>query len=232
METEVLVLAATKYELEGVLTKLGEPIHIGEHSVVGVCTGVGKVQSALAALKALYVHTPRLVVLLGYAGALDPCLDIADLVVATKVVQYDLDLRAFGLQRGQTFDGGGKIVPASIDLYAPDLNGSKKVVLGTADRFLLRSYREQNPYLTEELGLGASDMEGFGIAQACVMRAIPCAILRVISDDAKGHRPKDFKRFVRQANERLRDGLLQLLEVPKEKSPTSLYTLPSFFTSM
>lgn len=222
MKAEILVLAATNRELEGVLTKLNEPYQLGTHRVVGVCTGVGKVQSALATLDALHTYNPRLVVLLGYAGAIDPSLAIADLIMATKVVQYDLDLRSFGLQRGQTFDGDGKVVPGSIDLFAPDLKGFKKVVLGTADRFLLRSYRQQHPYLTEELGLEASDMEGFCIAQACLLQAIPCAILRVISDDAEGRRPKDFKRFVRKANERLSDALLQLLEAPKEKSPTSL----------
>jgi adenosylhomocysteine nucleosidase len=76
--------------------------------------------------------------------------------------------------------------------------------------------------LTEELGLGASDMEGFGVAMACRLRIIPCSILRVISDDSRGHRPKEFKRFVRQANERLKNGLVQLLDAPREKSPTSL----------
>jgi len=222
MQCEVLILAATKRELEGVLTKLYEPIQVAGRVVVGVCIGVGKVQSALAAIQAIDAYAPSFVVLLGYAGAIEASLEIGDGFVATQVVQYDLDLRAFGLKRGQTFDGDSQMVDGAIELFAPVLSGFKKVILGTADRFLLRSYREEHPYLTEELGLGASDMEGFGVAMACRLRIIPCSILRVISDDSRGHRPKEFKRFVRQANERLKNGLVQLLDAPREKSPTSL----------
>jgi len=222
MKTDVLVLGATKQELEGVLTKLGEPIVFAGCEVVGLTLGVGKVQSALAALQAIQTHAPSSVVLLGYAGAIDASLAIGEGILATQVVQYDLDLRAFGLQRGQTFDEHSKVVASKVDLFAPALSGFKPVVLGTADRFLLRSYREQNPYLSEELGLQASDMEGFAVARACRMLALPFSILKVVSDDALGRRPKDFKRFVRQADECLRMGLAQLLELPSEKSPTSL----------
>lgn len=222
MNIDVLVLAATKRELEGVLTKFDEPLSLAGQLVVGLCTGVGKVQSALSTLKALSAYAPHQVIVLGYAGAIDPALEIGDAITATKAVQYDLDLRLFALERGGTFDGSGRIVSGHIDLFVPNLQGFKKVALGTADRFLLRSYRQENPYLIDELGLGACDMEGFAIAQACKLESIPCSILKVISDDAMGHRPKDFKRFVRQANERLKEGLLQLLESPSEKSPTSL----------
>jgi adenosylhomocysteine nucleosidase len=222
MKADVLVLGAIKRELEGVLTKLGEPLVLAGREVVGLTLGVGKVQSALAAMQAVQTYAPSSVVLLGYAGAIDAGLAIGDGFVATKVVQYDLDLRAFALQRGQTFDENSKVAASTIDLYAPALSGFKQVVLGTADRFLLRSYREQNPYLSEELGLQASDMEGFAVARACQVLGLPCSILKVVSDDGLGRRPKDFKRFVRQADECLRMGLAQLLELPSEKSPTSL----------
>ncbi len=222
IECDVLVLAATRRELEGVLTKQQEPTLPAGRRVVGVCIGVGKVESALAAMQAIHAYTPSLVVLIGYAGAIDESLHIGDGITASRVLQYDLDLRAFGLGRGQTFDGDANRVGPAMELFPVQIDGFREVVLGTADRFLLRSYREQNPYLVQELGLGASDMEGYGVARACNLCAVPCTILRVVSDDARGHRPKDFKRFSREADATLKRGLTQLLEAPREKSPTSL----------
>ncbi|NCC64113.1 MAG: hypothetical protein EOM15_05620, partial [Spirochaetia bacterium] len=89
-------------------------------------------------------------------------------------------------------------------------------------RFLLRSYRESHPFLTKEMCLQVSDMEGFSVARAASMHGVPCSILRVVSDDAQGHRPKKFSSFAREASKKLAHGLLQLLEEPREKSPTSL----------
>ncbi len=95
--------------------------------------------------------------------------------------------------------------------------------MGTADRFLVRSYREEHPELRDSLQLDCSDMEGgYSVAFACYSANIPCAMIRVVSDDAKGNRSKKFTKFVREANKKLQETLQLLLESPSEKSPTSL----------
>ena len=167
-------------------------------------------------------YEPALVVLVGYCGALDPGFEVLDPVIAQEVKQYDLDLRAFGLERGATFDSEMNTVSSTCSLYAPPLTGFKRAVLGSADRFLVRSYRESHSYLTEELGLMISDMEGFSVALAAKANGVACSILRVVSDDSNGRRPKRFPSFVRDASKLLSQGLHQLLEEPREKSPTNL----------
>ncbi|MXI85423.1 5'-methylthioadenosine/S-adenosylhomocysteine nucleosidase [Sphaerochaeta halotolerans] len=222
MSIDVLVVAPLRHELEGVLTKLDEPVIIASRRVLGTVIGVGKIASGVTLARAIARYNPALVVLVGYCGALDEHLALGDVVCATRVVQYDLDLRAFGLDWGSTFLWDGSYAPQSLPLYHPAIDGVKPVVMGTADRFLLRSYRDEHPELREVLQLDCSDMEGYAVAYACHSVTIPCAILRVVSDDAKGNRPKQFKQFIREANEKLQEALQLLLEAPSEKSPTSL----------
>ncbi|MGH0052741.1 MAG: 5'-methylthioadenosine/S-adenosylhomocysteine nucleosidase, partial [Sphaerochaetaceae bacterium] len=181
-----------------------------------------KVASGITLARAIAQHQPKMVVLVGYCGALDEELAITDVVCVERVVQYDLDLRAFGLDWGSTILGDGARSPAFIPLFAPVIEGVRPVVMGTADRFLLRSYRTEHPALREVLHIDCSDMEGYSVAFACWAIGIPCAMLRVVSDDAYGHRPKVFNQFVRDASKRLRRALQLLLESPSEKSPTSL----------
>lgn len=222
MSVDVLLVAPLKHELEGILTKLNEPVLFASKRVIGMVVGVGKVASGIAVAHAIAAYKPALVVLVGYCGALEETLAIGDIVCASRVVQYDLDLRAFGLDWGSTFLGDGTHAPSFLPLYCPPIEGAKSVVMGTADRFLVRSYREEHPELREDLHLGCSDMEGYAVAFACHAANIPCAIIRVVSDDAKGRKPKQFPAFVREAAKGLRNALHLLLESPSEKSPTSL----------
>ncbi|MGE4453810.1 MAG: hypothetical protein AB7D92_04690 [Sphaerochaeta sp.] len=222
MAFDVLVVSALRHELEGVLTKLDEPILFGSLSLVGTVIGVGKIASAVALAKAVARYKPKMVVLLGYTGAVSETLWLGDVVIAKQVVQYDLDLRAFGLEWGSSFLGDGTAYPAFLPLYSPPIKGVRAVTMGSADRFLLRSYRERHPEIREQLHIDCCDMEGYSVAFVCRDAGIPCAIVRLVSDDAKGRRPKQFKVFVREANEKLRQTLQLLLESPREKSPTSL----------
>ncbi len=202
MSVDVLVVAPLRHELEGVLTKLDESVSIASKRVLGTVIGVGKVASGVAVTRAIALYDPKLVVLVGYCGALTETLAIADVVCASRVVQYDLDLRAFGLEWGSTFLGDGSHAPSFLPLYCPAIKGIKSVVMGTADRFLVRSYREEHPELRDSLQLDCSDMEGYSVAFACYSANIPCAMIRVVSDDAKGNRSKKFTKFVREANKK------------------------------
>ncbi len=222
MAVDVLVVSALRHELEGILTKFDEPIPFGSLTMVGTIIGVGKIASAVALSKALARYKPRMVVLLGYTGAVCETLSIGDVVIAKQVVQYDLDLRCFGLDWGSSYLGDGTAYPAFLQLYAPLIHGVKQVTMGSADRFLVRSYRERHPEIREQLHIDCCDMEGYSVAFVCREEKIPCAMIRVVSDDEKGRRPKQFKVFVREANEKLKQTLQLLLESPSEKSPTSL----------
>ena len=126
------------------------------------------------------------------------------------------------LETGETFKRVPNEILKEIPLHVPPHEGAILARGGSSDRFLLRAWREANPWLVDELDLGFSDMESYGVALAAKMHSIPCTVCRVISDDAQGRRPKDYKKFCLQANQKFVEVLYSLLELPSEKSPTSL----------
>lgn len=222
MDLDCLVVASSARELEGFLTKPGERSVFKGRSYLLAPLGVSQVQSALNALVALREYQPKRILLVGYAGGIDPALCIGDCILATEVVQYELDLRSFGLKRGETFGRVPNEVLGRLPLYVPPYEKAILAKGGSSDRFLLRDWREANPWLVDELGLGFSDMESYGVALAARIQDIPCTVCRVISDDAKGNRPKSYKKFCLQANQMFVEVLYSLLELPSEKSPTNL----------
>ena len=222
MALDCLVVASNGGELEGFLTKVGEQAEYKGKTYLLATIGVSQVQSALKALASIIEHQPKRVLLVGYAGGIDPDLSIGDCILATEVVQYELDLRAFGLKRGETLSSVPNEVLGELSLCVPPYDEATLARGGSSDRFLLRPWREANPYLIEELDLGFSDMESYGVALAAKMQGIPCTVCRVISDDAKGHRPKNYKKFCLAANQMFVEVLYSLLELPSEKSPINL----------
>lgn len=222
MALDCLVVASNEGELEGFLTKPGEVAYHNERSYLLTTIGVSQVQSALNTLESIIEHQPKRVLLVGYAGGIDPELCIGDCILATEVIQYELDLRAFGLKRGETLGRAPNEVLGELSLFIPPYERAILARGGSSDRFLLRPWREANPWLIDDLDLGFSDMESYGVALAATMRGLPCTVCRVISDDAKGHRPKSYKKFCLNANQMFVEVLYSLLELPSEKSPTSL----------
>ncbi|HKM05610.1 MAG TPA: hypothetical protein VJ869_01360 [Sphaerochaeta sp.] len=222
MALDCLVVASNVGELEGFLTKTDTVAYHNDKSYLLTTIGVSQVQSALNTFAAILEHRPKRLLLVGYAGGISPSLSIGDCILATEVVQYELDLRFFGLKRGETFGRDPNEVLGELSLFTPDYEGATLGRGGSSDRFLLRPWREANPFLTDELDLDFSDMESYGVALAAKMQGIPCTVCRVISDDEKGRRPKSYKKFCMKANLLFVEVLYSLLELPSEKSPTNL----------
>ncbi|MFA7119049.1 MAG: hypothetical protein WC159_09770, partial [Sphaerochaetaceae bacterium] len=145
---DCLFVASSKLELEGILTNYPK-----------VVIGVGKAQSAVRTMKAIEIYKPKRIICLGYAGAITQNLRIGDLVCASSVLQYDIDLTSFGLKRCEVPTGDSNNLLGSLPLYVFPQTEARIGICGTADRFLLRSYRKDNPFLWEELGLLFCDME-------------------------------------------------------------------------
>jgi nucleoside phosphorylase len=163
----ILVVAASAMERNGV-TDLPSSV-----------VGVGKVQSAVRTLEAIQTNSPDLVVCVGFAGALSADLNIGDVVVGTTVCQYDIDLTAFKLKRCTVPTGEGAHSLGILSLWDDPRVEGKRGPLGTADRFVTPAYRKDHPFVTEELGVIACDMESYAVAYAASRRNIPCMVARV-----------------------------------------------------
>jgi len=198
----LLVLAASEGELEGLLPKCAAAV-----------IGVGKVQSAVRSLEAIQTNRPDKVVCIGYAGSIADGLQIGDVVVGTRICQYDVDLTHFGCERCEVPTGNGNTQLGFLPLWDdPRIVGTRGAI-GSADVFLTRSYLGSHQFLgSGGLGLLACDMEGFSVAYAASRFSLPVMVVRIISDDSKGHRPKSFPRFRALYQEKMRNILSVLSE--------------------
>lgn len=131
-------------------------------SVVVLITGVGFDPAQSAVNWLLSQTTPRLVVVAGFAGALDLDLQPGEIVVASEVVEPDE-------QHWRTS------IPAELgDQTCGRLVTSRKLVASRFDKLKLH----------ESTHAIAVDMESAAIAEACQVAHVPCAVVRVISDIA------------------------------------------------
>lgn len=220
----VLIVASSERELLGLSrfssngeAFLNQLLPCGRGEIVGTSVGVGLVQATLGTVSSILKWRPDHVLCFGTGGAVRDDLDIGDLVCAEEVVQYTLDLQAFGLRRGESFGPHQGAVVGAIKpmLRIPPLDGIRQVdgVVGSADLFTLRSWRDANPWLSEELHVVLTDMESYAMASACRQYCLPCRIGRVVSDTALGRRPKRYDRFL---SETVAGILFSILESMKD----------------
>ena len=191
--------------------------------VVVVFSRWGKVAAAATATMLLAEFGVSGIVFVGVAGAVDPALNLGDVVIASELLQYDMDVSAIpGFARFEIpllgrsrFEAHPPWVAlareAAAAFVAEDLLSSidsetrasfgmnkAQVVTGliaSGDRFV-----DDSALLADLRGalsdLRCVEMEGGAVAQVCFEFDRPCAVLRVVSDRADHEAPVDFQRFV------------------------------------
>ncbi len=205
----VLIVASSEHELQG-LARFSDTdeafverlLPCGHGEIVGAPVGVGLVQSSLGCSAAIMKWRPDHVLCFGTGGAVREDLEIGDMVFGDEIVQYTLDLQAFGLRRGECFGPRPGTVVGALKpmLQLPPIADTRRVdgVIGSADMFAIRSWRDANPWLRNELHVILTDMESYAMASACRQYCLPCCIVRVVSDTCHGHRPKRYDRFLQE----------------------------------
>jgi adenosylhomocysteine nucleosidase len=190
-------------------TPQGEPFAV-------VCVGVGQVNAALHTYRAIQALRPALVVGVGTCGALRDELKVGDILIAGSVIQYEVDLRRFGLKRGELPGADGNPCGAlATGFPAWTWDAGKRLftsqTLGTADRFLVAEDRRGADHLQDELGLDAVDMESYAMVAAARKASVPVAILRTVSDTNRGARPRSYPAFLAEASKRMFTGIMALV---------------------
>lgn len=181
---------------------------LGRHAVVVAAAGVGKSMSALTTQHLVDVFAPKYIIFTGIAGALNPSLEIGDIVAAADSLQYDLDARAAGFPLGQIPFSDYRIIPGDQRLLAAALSYEARgfhLVRGrilTGDLFLSRSTPGSYGHLVSELAGDAVEMEGASVGLVALVNRVPFLLLRVISDRADGSAASDFKKFLPIASRR------------------------------
>ena len=164
---------------------------------------IGKVFASLTASTLIQKFSCDSLLFSGVAGAINPNLNIGDLIVATKLCQHDLDITVFGHPFG--FVPGGKVfVESSKELLDLAKNVAKnenlKVIEGiiaTGDQFIHSNVTKE--FIEKTFKADALEMEGASVAVVCDALNIPFFILRAISDSANMDAGFDFDEFLQSS---------------------------------
>ncbi|MBB6636423.1 5'-methylthioadenosine/adenosylhomocysteine nucleosidase [Cohnella thailandensis] len=193
---------------------------LNEKPVVLCKSGVGKVNAAAYTQVLIDRFNVNQVIFTGVAGAVDPDLNIGDIVISSSSLQHDVDVTALGFARGvipfqetSEWKADEKLVAAAKQAGENTLPG--RVKLGkvlSGDQFI--ADREQVKELYETFGGACTEMEGAAVAQVCAMNNVPFVIIRSMSDKADGSASVNFAEFTVEASNhsyRIVNEMLKLL---------------------
>lgn len=170
------------------------------HELVLAYSKIGKVNSTLSASVLIERFKAQTLLFTGVAGAFNKDLEIGDLLYATKLVQYDLDITAFGHPLGYV-PGNEIFIKTDEKLNTLALEVAKDLgikikagIIATGDEFICNEAKKEK--IREIFNADACEMEGASVALVCDALKIPCFILRAMSDKAGEKAEFDFDEFV------------------------------------
>ena len=182
-----------EYTISGALYTKGK-LH-GKDVVTAVC-GIGKVFAAMCAQTMIIKFGADKVINTGVAGGLTDKTDILDTVVATALVQHDMDTTYFGDPKGLI--SGINVVEFSCDKtlaekITENVEGNcVRGIVASGDCFVADNDKKKD--IVQTFNAVACEMEGASIAQVCYVNKVPFAVLRTISDGANGEE-MSYERF-------------------------------------
>ncbi len=225
---KIAIMGAMPEEIEPILSRVGEYSCIkiagnsyyqcsyGGHELIVAYSKIGKVFSALTATIMCKHFGAECMLFSGVAGAISSELSIGDLVVATELVQHDLDISAFGHPYGFVPEGK-QFIETSTNLRAlakrvalaqgVDL---RDAVIATGDQFVCDKKRKE--WIGETFGADALEMEGASVAVVCDALGVDLLILRAISDSADMDAGFDFDEFLSSSAQVSAEFVLKMVE--------------------
>ena len=190
----------------------GEAVHAGLNvargtykgaEIVLVKCGIGKVNAAICTQMLIDIYKPDRLIFSGVAGGLLPNMTVGDLIIASHLIQFDVDLTAFGRRHGELPDRDRMIQsdPALMDhaakaydaAFADDASLRPNLMIGTivsGDRFVKDS--DTLRWLQREFAALATEMEGAAVGYTCDLSGLPFVVVRGLSDTAGEDAPDDF----------------------------------------
>ncbi len=209
MEIEVNALKsrlynAKKEKISGIEFVSGK---LYEKDVVVASCGVGKVFAAVAAEAMILKYSPDVIINSGVAGSLSENIGIADIVIASDVVQHDMNTTPLGDPPG--FLSGINIVNIPASKKASDLLRKASEELGIfpfdgriASGDLFVSNINQKRKIAEKFSAIACEMEGASIGHVCYINNVDFSVIRSISDSLSDESNLEYPEFLKIAAEK------------------------------
>lgn len=219
MEQELCLLreANSEFQAQDILGHTYYSGKLGNHEVVLVQSGVGKVMSAMSVAVLANTFLVDAIINTGSAGAVSSDLAIGDVVIADKLVYHDVDLTAFGYAYGQMsaqpqfFESNEAFIACFKKILSENQISSKIGLIATGDSFIAGQDKIDTimQHFPEVL---AVEMEGAAIAQAANSLNLPFIVVRAMSDTATHDANITFDEFIIQAGKQSAQVLLDFLE--------------------
>lgn len=174
---------------------------IQQTDVVAVCSGVGKVNAAIATQILIDTFHVTAVINGGTAGGMAEDVGIFDTVVTKQCAYHDMDdgilTECHPWMPSVYFEGDRKLLDR-VREYGKKTD--KRILFGTivtGDRFITEEGRE---YINRAFSPLAVDMETAGVAHACYVNGIPFLAVRTITDTEDYAGEDHFERNCEQAS--------------------------------
>ncbi len=213
----IALIGAMQEELSAVLALMpdaqvesvaGRQFWLGQlngHAVVAVLSGIGKVAAAITATVLIEKYQVQGILFTGVAGGLASHAKRGDVVVATELLQHDMnasplfpkyEVPLLGRARFQTDDTMTRCLVESAAQALPKAKLHTGLIV-SGDQFV-SSASESRRLQSEILDALAVEMEGAALAQVCHAYGIPLAVVRTLSDRADDSAHHDFVQFVKE----------------------------------
>ena len=165
---------------------------IGEHEVVLMQCGIGKVNAAIGATELIAHCSPDALISTGCAGGIDTRLAVMDVVVSSELVYHDVwcgEGNAYGQVQGlpKRFSAASQLVAVARAMAAEAADAGVEAtrihcgLICTGDKFI--TDREELAAIKTAFPDGlAVDMESAALAQTCHLLGVPFVSFRIISD--------------------------------------------------
>ncbi|HGI2313546.1 TPA: 5'-methylthioadenosine/adenosylhomocysteine nucleosidase [Streptococcus agalactiae] len=216
-ELKLLVENLEDKSQETVLSNVYYSGRYGEHELVLVQSGVGKVMSAMSVAILVESFKVDAIINTGSAGAVATGLNVGDVVVADTLVYNDVDLTAFGYDYGQMsmqplyFHSDKTFVSTFEAVLSKEEMTSKVGLIATGDSFIAGQEKIDviKGHFPQVL---AVEMEGAAIAQAAQATGKPFVVVRAMSDTAAHDANITFDEFIIEAGKRSAQVLMAFLK--------------------
>jgi adenosylhomocysteine nucleosidase len=231
-------IAAVVAVLDRVTTRAlgGREFHRGAFhgvEIVAAYSRLGKVAAASTVTQLIAAYPITELVFSGVAGALRRDLAIGDVVIASGLIQHDMDatplfpryevpllgravfepdaaLSQRLLQAARLFlneDLPHTVAAAELELFHIGTPRVEQGLIASGDKFFASSaeVEELRSRLPE---VACVEMEGAAVAQVCSEYGLPYAVVRTLSDSADEAAARDFPRFIREVARQYSRGIL------------------------
>ncbi|MCC8394872.1 5'-methylthioadenosine/adenosylhomocysteine nucleosidase [Paraburkholderia sp. MMS20-SJTR3] len=177
---------------------------------------VGKVAAAVTASALIHAFDVEAIVFTGVAGGVGSDVRVGDIVVASTLLQHDIDasplfprfeVPLLGVSRFGVDAALADRLAAACERFVADEGAACAARFGTHEPRVHRGLIVSgDQFVASAAALGALrfalpdalavEMEGAALAQVCHEYGVPCAVVRTISDTADDHAPASFMSFL------------------------------------